>query len=635
MFMNQRPIPNSGTYYHVNEQYWANGALEQLTGLSSLPTFTFAPDGEGRLYRASASSGQNPVTSTTFNSASLPTAITYGSSDTDAYSYDPNTYRLTQYQFNVNGQSLTGALTWNANHTLSTLNITDAFNGADTQSCSFSHDDLTRLVSDNCGSVWSQTFSYDPFGNISTNGSMSFLPIYSVSTNRMTSVGSFTFTYDANGNTTADPTNTYSWDSAGKAVSITGVNLTYDALGRMVEQNRSGAYTQIVYGPHGGKFALMSGSTLQKAFIPLPGGGQAVYNSSGLLYYGHSDHLGSIRVGSTSSRTVQFDLAYAPFGDTYAGSGSTDPAFTSQRQDTVAGLFDFPAREYSNEGRWTSPDPSGLGAVHPRDPQTLNRYAYVRNNPLAITDPQGLDDSLYDDGGDDSGGCSEFVMRGGSSHGHTHANDCGDGGGGAGGGGVGSDPTSGGDPSASGGDQSGSGSSQPTVPTTTCPDGNGSCYVDPNGGSNYSVQVGDTAPVFQTEDAPIGNTLLEECGGCVLGQMADDSQSMAILGGTASALNNPVTYLEWFGGSALGGGCAALAQGCVAIVTAVTFTAESTCYVAACNDTSQPTGSGPHPIEPEPNGGFSGPSPAPISGSPPQPPPPLPITPPSPPPPQP
>jgi RHS repeat-associated protein len=62
-------------------------------------------------------------------------------------------------------------------------------------------------------------------------------------------------------------------------------------------------------------------------------------------------------------------------------------------------LYDFPAREYGQvSGRWTSPDPLGLRSVLPEDPQTLNRYAYVRNNPLALTDPTGLD----------GGGCDPF-----------------------------------------------------------------------------------------------------------------------------------------------------------------------------------------------------------------------------------
>ena len=158
----------------------------------------------------------------------------------------------------------------------------------------------------------------------------------------------------------------------------------------MVEQNRSGVYTQIVYAPGGQKFALMNGQTLQKAFAPLPGGGQTVYNSSGLLYYAHTDHLGSTRFASTPSRTMYFDMAYAPFGETYAASGSTDASFTTQRQDTVAGLYDFPAREYSIQGRWPSPDPAGLASVDPTNPQSWNRYAYVFNNPLTFIDPLGL-----------------------------------------------------------------------------------------------------------------------------------------------------------------------------------------------------------------------------------------------------
>ena len=36
--------------------------------------------------------------------------------------------------------------------------------------------------------------------------------------------------------------------------------MTYDALGRRVEQAVGAAYTEIVYGPGGSKLALVSGS---------------------------------------------------------------------------------------------------------------------------------------------------------------------------------------------------------------------------------------------------------------------------------------------------------------------------------------------------------------------------------------
>lgn len=38
-----------------------------------------------------------------------------------------------------------------------------------------------------------------------------------------------------------------------------------------------------------------------------------------------------------------------------------------------------------------TPDPAGLAAVDPTNPQSWNRYAYVMNNPQAFVDPLGLD----------------------------------------------------------------------------------------------------------------------------------------------------------------------------------------------------------------------------------------------------
>ena len=124
---------------------------------------------------------------------------------------------------------------------------------------------------------------------------------------------------------------------------------------------------------------------------PLPGGATAVW-SNGIGWYRHSDHLGSSRFASTSTRTMYSDLAYAPFGEPYAQKGSTDLSFTGQNQDTVSNLYDFPAREYGIQGRWASPDPAGTAAVNPENPQSWNRYAYVLNNPLALVDPIGLSD---------------------------------------------------------------------------------------------------------------------------------------------------------------------------------------------------------------------------------------------------
>jgi RHS repeat-associated protein len=250
------------------------------------------------------------------------------------------------------------------------------------------YDDLARISSANCGAAWSQTFTPDPFGNVTKSGSITFTPGFDQTKNWFLPVTGF----DNNGNLLTDVHHAYSWDAENKLTAIDTIGLTFDALGRMAEQVNGGAYTQIVYSPTGGKVALMNGQTLRKAFVALPGGGAAVYGSAGTIsYYRHADWLGSSRFASTPGRAMYYDVAYAPYGEKYSDTGTQDLDFTGQNQDTASYTYDFLFREYNpNSSRWIQPDPAGLAAVSMTSPQSWNRYAYVSNMPLNGVDLLGL-----------------------------------------------------------------------------------------------------------------------------------------------------------------------------------------------------------------------------------------------------
>lgn len=140
-------------------------------------------------------------------------------------------------------------------------------------------------------------------------------------------------------------------------------------------------------------YSLIADDNALNLVTPLPGG--AMNENINSPYYIHyRDWLGSSRfVSVRGSRSMYFDTAYAPFGESYASAGTSDLNFTGQRQDISSGDYDFAFREYNRaHGRWMSPDPAGTMAVDPVDPQSWNRYAYVQNDPLRVVDPLGLCD---------------------------------------------------------------------------------------------------------------------------------------------------------------------------------------------------------------------------------------------------
>jgi RHS repeat-associated protein len=132
-------------------------------------------------------------------------------------------------------------------------------------------------------------------------------------------------------------------------------------------------------------------------------------------HFALNDWVGTKRVITNSVGGYSTSFFNGPFGDfqTQSGSGS-DPSehhFAGKERDTESNLDYFPARYYnSNLGRFLSPDSDTLPDDVPyadfNNPQSLNLYAYVGNNPLSQTDADGHDVNVCTTGSDGNQQCS-------------------------------------------------------------------------------------------------------------------------------------------------------------------------------------------------------------------------------------
>jgi RHS repeat-associated protein len=86
--------------------------------------------------------------------------------------------------------------------------------------------------------------------------------------------------------------------------------------------------------------------------------------------------------------------------------------FATYERDSATNLDYAQARMYHhNRARFMQPDPIGLKAANPKKPQSLNRYSYVRNDPVNYVDRSGTDllwvnckTEIFDSGRESDGG---------------------------------------------------------------------------------------------------------------------------------------------------------------------------------------------------------------------------------------
>ncbi|KQC04252.1 MAG: hypothetical protein APR53_00120 [Methanoculleus sp. SDB] len=201
------------------------------------------------------------------------------------------------------------------------------------------------------------------------------------------------FTYDANGNMIEGNGFVFEYSDANQLVRIINASDSavvaeyfYDANGQRVKKVENGVTT---YYTGSLLETRVSGTdAVETSYYFANNERVARKDSDGAMYYYHSDHLGSTSVVTDASGALSEKVDYLPYGSVqeHAGEGSTY-LFTDQEFDAESGLYYYDARYYDPElTRFTQPD-SIIQEIY--NPQNLNKYAYVLNNPVRYTDPSG------------------------------------------------------------------------------------------------------------------------------------------------------------------------------------------------------------------------------------------------------
>jgi RHS repeat-associated protein len=206
-------------------------------------------------------------------------------------------------------------------------------------------------------------------------------------TNRITGAG---YSYDSNGNMTADGLNSLVYDAENRLVTSSGSTYSYDGNNLRVQKVASGTTTVYIFSGTKVIAEYVNGAAVGSPTREYIYSGSQLVSTieSGTTKYHHTDHL-SPRLTTDTSGNVLGQQGHYPYGESwYLSSTTTKWQFTSYERDAESGNDYAVFRYYLNRlGRFSSADPLA-GSI--ADPQSLDRYSYARGDPIDATDPLGL-----------------------------------------------------------------------------------------------------------------------------------------------------------------------------------------------------------------------------------------------------
>jgi RHS repeat-associated protein len=432
--LTQKTYPDTST---VNYTYDLDSRLTQVADPTGTYSFTF--DNMGRLTQAvsqySFLTSRNFTTSDSYDAASNRTGFTDPEGGSTTYGYDtlnrlqtltpPSAFTSGNFGFTYDQLSRRTQMTRpngiatnysydNLSRLLSVLHQTGTTtldgaiytldNAGNRTSkadqlagvtSNYSYDPIYELTQVTQGTNTTESYTFDPVGN--RLSSLSVSPYSYNTSNELTSTPSTTYTYDANGNTTAKTdstgTTTYSWDYENRLSSVTlpgsggTVSYRYDPFGRRTYKSSSAGTSIYAYDndnlieeTNGAGAVVARYTQTENVDEPL-----AMLRGAATSYY-EPDALGTVTSLSNATGALTQTYTFDSFGNQTASNGSlTNPfQYVGREFDSETTLYFMRARYFDPKtGRFLSEDPIGFNGGN-------NFYAYVENDPADQSDPFGL-----------------------------------------------------------------------------------------------------------------------------------------------------------------------------------------------------------------------------------------------------